>query len=239
MNRRMRSLHRSIGAVVALFVLILASTGVLLNHSSELKLDKQYVTWSWLLQHYGIANVQPDTVYLLEQNVVSQFGNQVFIDAKPVARSDRPILGGVVLDDLIVLATDAALLLFNPEGEFIERMGAAANVPPRIQNIGLFHGDPVIQTRDGLWRSDFILDRWERVSLQGVGWSLPQTMPESIEVELAEYFHGKGVTVERLLLDIHNGRILGQYGVWLLDLLGILLFVLSLTGLWIWSRRSR
>ena len=237
MNRRMRSLHRTMGAVVALFVLMLAITGVALNHTTDLKLDKQYVTWDWLLQHYGIANVQPDVVYLLDQNVITQFGSQVFVDAKPVTHSERPLLGGVVLDDLIVLATDDALLLFNPEGEFIERMGAAANVPPMIQNIGLFHGDPVIQTRDGLWRSDFILDQWERVSLQGVGWSLPQSMPESIEAELAEYFHGKGVTVEQLLLDIHNGRILGQFGVWLLDILGILLLVLSFTGLWIWARR--
>ena len=238
MNRRMRSLHRSMGAVVALFVLMLASTGVLLNHSSELKLDKQYVTWGWLLHHYGLANVQADAVYLLDQNAISQFGNQIFVDAKPVTHSERPLLGGVVLDDLIVLATDDALLLLTPDGEFIERMGTAANVPPMIQNIGLFHGDPVIQTRDGMWRSDFLLDQWERVSLQGVGWSLPQSMPESIDVELAEYFHGKGVTVEQLLLDIHNGRILGQYGVWLLDLLGLLLLVLSITGLWIWSRRS-
>jgi PepSY-associated transmembrane protein len=239
MNRRMRSLHRSMGAVVALFVLVLAFTGVLLNHSSELKLDKQYITWNWLLQHYGIANVWPDVVYLLDQNVISQFGSQVFVDAKPVAHSEKLVLGGIVLDDLIVLATDDALLLLNPEGEFIERMGAAVNVPPKIQNIGLFHGDPVIQTRDGLWRSDFILDQWERVSLQGVGWSLPQSMPESTEAELAEYFHGKGVSVERFLLDIHNGRILGQYGVWLLDILGLLLLVLSLTGLWIWVRRIR
>jgi len=225
------------GAVVALFVLMLAITGVFLNHSSEWKLDKQYVTWDWLLQHYGIANVQPDVVYLLDQNVISQFGSQIFVNTNPVTHSERLVLGGIVLDDLIVLATDDALLLLNLEGEFIERMGAAANVPPMIQNIGLFHGEPVIQTLDGLWRSDFLLDQWERVSLQGVGWSLLQSMPDSMEAELAEYFHGKGVTVEQLLLDVHNGRILGQYGVWLLDILGILLLVLSLTGLWIWARR--
>ena len=42
MNRRMRSLHRSMGAAIALFVLLLSITGILLNHSSDLKLDKRY-----------------------------------------------------------------------------------------------------------------------------------------------------------------------------------------------------
>jgi len=227
------------GAFVALFVLMLASTGVMLNHTTDWELDQRYLTWDWLLEHYGIANVQADTSYLLDQKTISQFGSQVFVDAIPVAQVHRPILGGITLEDLIVLATDSGLILLSPEGEFIERMGSTADIPPMIQNIGVFHGDPVIQTRDGIWRSNFMLDQWERVSLQGVGWSAPAQMPSSVEKELAEYFHGKGITVERLVLDIHNGHILGRYGVWLIDIVGGLLLILSLTGLWIWARRWR
>ncbi len=237
MNRRMRSLHRSMGAIVALFVLMLATTGVLLNHTSDLKLDKQYLTWEWLLEHYGINNVEADAVYLLDTKVISQFGQQVFVDAKPIVQVQQPILGGVALESLMVLATNDALILLSPEGEFIERMSTAAGVPSDIQNIGWFHGEPVIQTRNGLWRSDFMLDQWEKVFLQGVGWSVPQPMPDSVVKELANYFHGKGVSVERFVLDLHNGHILKQYGVWLLDLLAGLLIVLSLTGIWMWLRR--
>lgn len=238
MNRRLRSLHRSMGVTVALFVLMLAITGVMLNHTIELKLDQRYLTWNWLLEHYGIDSVQADAVYLLDQKVVSQFDDQIFIDAIPVTYVSRPLLGGINLEDLMVLATNDALLLLTPEGEFIERMGEAAGIPPKILNIGLFHGEPVLQTREGLWRSDFMLDKWELISLQGVGWSVPQPMPENIQQELANYFHGKGVTVERVILDFHNGRIFGNPGVWLLDLFGVLLVLLSLTGLWIWSRRA-
>lgn len=239
MNRRMRSLHRSMGAIVALFVMLLAITGMLLNHTTELKLDQRYLTWNWLLEHYGVATVEADAVFLLDQKVISQFNEQLFVDAIPVTNVQRPVLGGVVLDDLMVLATDDALILLSPEGEFIERMGNAAGVPPEIQNIGLFHGDPVIQTRDGMWRSDFLLDQWERISLQGIGWSVPQPMPDSIETELAEYFHGKGIAVEQLILDIHNGRIVERFGVWILDAFAVLMIVISLTGLWMWGRRVR
>jgi hypothetical protein len=239
MNRRMLRLHRTMSAAIALFVLFLSITGILLNHSSDLKLDKYYLTWPWLLSHYGVSNVQADAVFLLDQAVISQIGTEVFVDAKPVTHIQRPLLGGVVLDEVIVLATDDALILLNAAGELIERMGAAVGVPPMIQNIGLFHGDPVIQTREGMWRSDFMLDKWERISLQGVGWSVPSPMPTSTQHDLIKYFHGEGVTVEHVLLDIHNGRILGAFGVWLLDLLGVLLTVLSLTAIWMWLRRTR
>lgn len=239
MNHRMRSLHRSMGAAIALFVLLLSITGILLNHSNDFKLDKHYLTWPWLLKHYGVSNVQADTVYLLDKFVISQFGSEIFVDAKPVTSVQRPLLGGIALDEIMVLATDDALILLNSDGEFIERMGGAAGVPPMIQNIGLFHGNPVIQTREGMWRSDFMLDKWEEISLQGIGWSVPSLMPDSIQNELVNYFHGEGVTVEHFLLDVHNGRILGSLGVWLLDLLGILLTFLSLTGIWMWLRRIR
>ncbi|OUR73510.1 peptidase [Methylophaga sp. 42_8_T64] len=240
MNRQLRSVHRSMGAIVAVFVMMLAVTGVLLNHTVDFKLDQRYLTWDWLLEHYGVANVEPDAVFLLDQHVISQFDTQVFVDAKPVTHVQRALLGGVVLDDLIVIATDDALILLSPEGEFIERMGSAAGVPAMIQNIGLFHGDPVIQTRDGMFRSDFLLEQWERISLVGIGWSTPQPMPDSVEIELAEYFHGKGITVERLILDIHNGHIVERYGIWILDILALMMIVISLTGLWMWGRqRSR
>jgi len=225
------------GAIVAIFVLMLASTGILLNHTSDLDLDKRYLTWGWLMEHYGIGTVEPDAVYLLDRHTVSQFGPQVFIDTIPVTQSHVPILGGIVIDDLMVLATQDALLLFTPEGEFIEQMGESVGVPSLIQNIGLFHGDPVVQTRNGQWRSDFMLDQWEQLSLDGVGWSEPQAMPASLEDDLASYFRGKGISVERVVLDVHSGDILGKYGTWFADLLGAFLVLISMTGLWLWARR--
>ncbi len=237
MRRVMRSLHRSVGIVVFLFVIILSVTGVLLNHTSDLKLAQRFVSSPWLLEHYGLDTVQADAVFLLDQRVISQFGEQLFVDTKPITTIYRPLLGGVVLDEIYVLATDDALILLNPDGEFIERMGAESGIPPMIQNIGLFHGDPVLQTREGMWRSDFLLEEWELVSLQGVGWSVPEPMPESIEKQLATYFHGFGVSVEQVVLDIHNGHIITKFGVWILDVVAVLMILLSLSGLWIWFRR--
>jgi len=237
MNRQMRFLHRTMGAVIAVFVLIFSLTGILLNHSSDLELDQEYLTWNWVLAHYGISNIEPDVVYFLDQHVISQFDSRVFIDAIPAINSHKPILGGVVIDDLMLLTTEDELLLFSHDGEFIEKMTESAGIPPLIQNIGLFHGEPVVQTRQGMWRSDFMLEEWEAISLEGIAWSEPQSLPSAVEDELADYFRGKGISVERVILDLHNGRLAGSFSVWIIDILGLMLTFISITGIWLWLKR--
>ncbi|MEC9412345.1 MAG: PepSY-associated TM helix domain-containing protein [Pseudomonadota bacterium] len=237
MNRKLRSFHRVIGAILASFLLMFAITGIALNHSIQLKLDKRYVSWDWLMSQYGIGEVKPDAAFLIDNKIFSQFGNQLFLDATPLIHIERPLLGGIALEDIIVLTTDDGLILLTREGEFIEKMGAEAGIPAPIQNIGLYHGEPVLQTRQSMWRSNFMLDKWEPISLQGVSWSMPHPLPQSVNTELKQFFYGKGISIQQLLLDIHNGHILGPIGIWLIDALSVLIIFLSLSGLWMWGRR--
>ena len=52
--------HRWVGLVAALFVIVLAVTGLALNHTEELQLDARHVRTAWLLDWYGIS--LPDEV---------------------------------------------------------------------------------------------------------------------------------------------------------------------------------
>ncbi len=232
----LKTWQRILGVLMALFVIMLVATGVVLNHIEELELDQRYLTWPWLLEHYGVAEVEADRVYLLDNNVISQFDEQIFVDALPVASSLKPIIGGIHLDNLTVIASDDALILLNADSELIEKMGADMGVPSQIQNIGLFHGLPVLQTRNGMWRGDELLEQWESLSLQGVSWSEPTSMPTIVAQDLARYFYGKGVSVEQFALDLHNGQVIGPLGKWVLDGIAAILLMLSLLGLWTWLR---
>lgn len=237
MGHLLRAWQRNIGLLAAIFLLMFAVTGILLNHKLDLKLEDRYLNWPWLLEHYGIAEVKADRVYLLEDNVISQFDEQVFVDARPVAISLKPIIGGIYIDDITIVASDDTLILLNSEGEFIEEMTGAMGVPSQIQNIGLFHGLPVLQTRYGMWRGDVLIEQWEKISLQGVSWSEPTSMPKMIREDLARYFYGKGISVERFFIDLHNGHILGLIGKGLLDFIAVLFIALSFLGVWMWCKR--
>jgi hypothetical protein len=237
MSHRLKRVVQLVLWLLACLILLQSGVGLMLNHSKGLDLEQRYISSNWLMSHYGIGSAEADVSFLVDNKIISQFDTQLFVDAEPITHVDRPLVGAIMLDALMVLATDQALILLSPEGEYVETMGAEAGVPAPIQNIGTYHGEPVLQARNGMWRSNFMLDIWEPMSLQGVSWSRPHPMPDSVAEELKTFFYGKGVTVEQLLIDIHNGRILGTAGIWLIDILGILLVVLSFTGLWMWGRR--
>jgi hypothetical protein len=48
-----------------------------------------------------------------------------------------------------------------------------------------------------------------------------------------------GISLERLLADLHSGRILGREGPLLVDLLGLALAALGLSGTWVFARSPR
>ena len=58
----------------------------------------------------------------------------------------------------------------------------------------------------------------------------------NLRPELEEAYRGTGLTLERVLLDIHAGRIPGATGVFLVDAAALLFLVLAISGLWLWAR---
>ncbi len=236
MQHRKKTAGLIVVSLVATLILLHVVSGLLLNHAAALRLDQRFVSWDWLLTHYDKGEVEADAVYLIDNKIFSQFDGRVFVDAQPITHLDRPLVGGIKLEDLIVLATDQALILLTREAEFVDRLGASSGVPAPIQNIGTYHGEPVVQAKSGMWRSNFMLDIWEPMSLQGVSWSEPHPMPDSVAGDLQAFFHGKGVSAKQLLSDIHHGRILGPSGVWLVDVLSVFILILALSGLWLWLK---
>ena len=233
----LRGLHRIIGALVALFVIVLSVTGIMLNHSQSLGLDKRNVSNPWVLSQYQLSNIQFDSAYPVGRKLVSQFGKYLFVNTQQVGESNLPLMGAMRTDAMLVLAFRDRILLLTSAGEQIEWLGAAAGVPAGIQKLGEYHGEPVLQTAAGMWRSDDLLDQWEKLELQGVRWINKAQMNAASQAKIKQQFRGASVPAEQLVLDVHNGRILGGMGGVLLDLVAIMLLLLAFSGLWMWVKR--
>jgi uncharacterized iron-regulated membrane protein len=55
---------------------------------------------------------------------------------------------------------------------------------------------------------------------------------------LEALYRGRGLSVQRLLLDVHSGRAIARLGPWLMDVVGLALIAVSLFGLLLWWRRK-
>lgn len=217
--------------IISLLMLIWLTCTLLLNHAKALKLDQYKLTNSWLLEHYQRTDVPVEQGWRLTEQLFMEIDSQLYVNAEPKLHLNRPLLGGIVLEDLIVLATDDNLILFDIEGEYIGTLGAAELVPAEIQNIGLHHGLPVLQTRSGMWQGNSILDDWQLISLQGVSWSESIPIPELTKNELRQQLEAHNIKLTRLLEDICNGRFFGEQGRWLIDALLLLIMVLAVRGM--------
>ena len=229
--------HRRTGLSAIVLVIILAVTGIMLNHTDALELDQKYVEASWLLGWYGLEPEGEAVSYDVGDHVITVLDHQVFFNSYPVATTDQTFHGAVWAEQLIVLAFDTELLLLTHDGDVVERMPTGHGFS-NIQRIGIKYARPVIETADSLYymADEHMLD-WDVILNEDIAWARRTTLSNTKMAVLLESFRGRGLTLERVLLDLHSGRIFGEYGVYLMDAAAIALLWLSGSGLWVWWRR--
>ncbi len=57
--------------------------------------------------------------------------------------------------------------------------------------------------------------------------------------EIESKHTGNGINLERMVLDFHSGRLFGSIGVWFVDIVGVMVILLALSGLFLWFGRRR
>ena len=67
----------------------------------------------------------------------------------------------------------------------------------------------------------------------------PRGLETALAAELSADYRGHSLSWERVLLDLHSGRLFGRYGTWVMDIAAGLLLVLVMTGIWLWTQRRR
>jgi len=220
-------------------VILLAITGVMLNHTETFKLDDNYVESSIILNWYGLEPEGEPVSFKVENHIISFWNKQVFFDKEIITKSDRMLRGAIKSERFIVAAFDHELLLLNDSGELIERMPTSASFS-NIQRIGVKYARSVIETSEPLYymADEHILD-WDVIINEDIKWSEQTNLNTAQKEDLRQVFRGRGLTMERVILDLHSGRFFGAYGVYIMDAAAIALLWLSLSGLWVWWSRTQ
>lgn len=232
--------HRRIGVVAALFVILIAFTGFALNHAAALQLDRLVIRSPAVLAWYGVELPETMAGFRVGDRWISRVGERVFLDGQPLAECRGELVGAVALGEERAAVCARELLLFDADGLLLDRIDATYRLPVPVAAAGLAQGQLVLRARGRVFTVALEAPEFRpRADGSGVLWSSPEALPEGLVAALAPFAAGDDITLERLVQDLHSGRLFGIRGVWLMDAVAVALVLLALSGLMAWRREQR
>lgn len=229
--------HRRIGVALALLILLVSVTGIFLNHVHELGFDRQPIQVRALLSLYGVERPSPVN-FALGDNWISGNENQLYLNATPWQHCAGMLTGAVTIADNWLIACERELLLTTTSGELIERIGANFGLPLPVTALGYCDEQPCLLNQQQHFVIDTVQLNWQRITSDHFLQTLPTSLPAGLMEKLAPHLWSNDITWERVLLDLHSGRLFGL-GPWLADILALLLIALAISGLVVWWSGKR
>ena len=235
--KKIVDLHRYIGLGICIFLVHLALTGIFLNHSIGLRLDKTFVTWPWLLNQYNLSVPEPVNIFTIGKNNFSTIDGEVFFNDKPIFLAEEELLGASQNRDTFILASSSTITLISKEGYIINQDNV---LPFIIKNIGIYGDEVVINdSEDKMWSSESINGVWKLTENMTVQWSKEGSITPANQEKIRKYYVGDGISLEQVILDFHSGAIFQKAGKIFFDIISILLIILSFTGIWLWTIKRK
>ena len=238
-SEKFRSLylwHRYAGLAGALLAAWLAITGLLLNHGDHLDLANRHVSQGWLLSLYGIAPPSRVEGRSVGGHWIVQGGDRVYLDEHFIGAGS--IVGAAATTFGLVVAFPDRLQLHLDDGTLVEALPFTATAAPLSDVIVTDEGIMLVAGNDGfLANEDFTQFTPTHVpgTQDAAFLPLPGDMARAIRLDVLHH----SLTWERVLLDLHAGRMFGSAGAWLADIAALLLLLLAVTGVIVWMQRTR
>ncbi|HED15690.1 MAG TPA: PepSY domain-containing protein [Gammaproteobacteria bacterium] len=228
--------HRYVGLLAALLTLLLAVTGLALNHYTALGLGKRHIQNEWLLDKLNITAPATANGFRSHGHQAVLLEPWLWLDNKQIAGEYSKITGLVSLDGMLILSTPGELQILTMQGELIDRLRSQDGLPNAIRRIGRTEsGRLVIENPLGQFQADQDILNWTSLNVDA-SWSRAFAPDATTLIQLQLRWRHQSLSWGRLILKLHSGRILGDKGVLIMDGAAILLLFLSVSGFWIWLR---
>ncbi len=239
MRKHLSTWHRRIGIFAASIAIYLSITGLMLNHSHDLGLHNLRLENSLMLHLYGIKP-PTGTSASTQPHRVDKLGDALFMDDHILGQYSSALIGTAELDQLFVIALSDSILLLTPAAEIIETLTRSSGLPGEIERLGQADAGLLITSSRQVYMSDADILNWLPVSnLKSAVWSKLEPIAPDTEARLNKLLPAYGPSWERVIQDLHSGRFFKLPGTLLIDLTGIVLLLLSISGIISFTLRKK
>ena len=208
--------HRRFAVFVSIWLILLAGSGLLINHANDWGLDNKPLIAPLQQWVYGVETRDTGLCEPITREGIAC--DELF------ARFQLPV--GV----LLLGARD--LFLLDDSGQLVEKISVRQFGLASLQaafregsEIYLRGGNKVVQTTPDL-ANGLVLDSAAAAALNGRQW---QEAGEATQ----------DITWERFLLDLHAARFLGPVAKFFNDLMAVFILILAISGIWLYAVKGK
>ncbi len=237
--------HWRLGLLTIPLALWLVLSGLILNHSNWLELDQRTVGLQWVLDAYRIPQPQLQT-FVHDQLWISDVEEAWYLNQARIGGELSTLRGIWPLQSGLALIGERHLAWLDNTGALLELAGSEA-LPGRILQVGEHTGQLLVRSEHGLFLADAEVLSWHPLPDPPSSNPYPDThfnwqqgttsTPQEIKQALIHSWRQHQLHWERVLLDLHAGRVWGPIGSFLATLGSLGLLLLCLSGLWMWWQR--
>lgn len=236
--RHLREWHRKLGIFTALFLIYLSITGIALNHTNDFSLAKTPITNQWLLNHYGIK--PPEDVRFFHQGKIIVTNEIVWFNEALLFESNEQIISAGKYEQFLLILSQSSLSIYTLAGALVETINTSTGLPSSPSAMALSDQGIILKTSNGIYQSDADLLTWQAISPKlAPQWLIPGQVNKHQIKQAEQNYRAQHLSLERLVVDSHSGRIFGKIGIFFIDLVAGVLVLLSLSGIYIWIRYAR
>ena len=238
--RFLRRWHARLGITAALFFMVLIVTGVALNHTERLGLAHTVIQSEAMTRWYGLPAPQLLAVFDADGQFIAT--PQVWLyRGQRLPDGGGAVIGVVRTPDMLAVATALTLSLYTTTGERIDILRGAALPHSPLNGLGRSANAIVLKTPNGVFSSrDGIA--WQAITMGDIVWARARTADSQALAQTHKQL-APSLPLERIVLDLHSGRLFGTYGPFLMDAAALVLLILSVSGVWIqwrsWRQKHR
>jgi hypothetical protein len=227
LRKLLRRIHRWVGIIASVWLLLLASTGFLLQHKDDWNLSNHHTQSSWILSVYGIGDNY--TSYQNKQESLAQLDQQIFINLKASSKLQETIVGAVYQQPNWVVATSTQLLWIDSQGQIVKSIDELDDMPVPITQLGLANKELFIQHN----QQTINVDSFEIYDAP-VEWSNASNA-EELKQKLIKTSTKDYLSYEQIIFDLHAGITSPSL---FNDFAALALIFLSISGIIIFFKKS-
>jgi hypothetical protein len=200
----------------------MAVSGVLLNHSDDLHWNQQAISSHFWLQWYGVETTQAKN-QMIGHQLLSVTDNGLYLAEQNLGDCSL-LLGVIIQKEQVIVVCPQHILLLTPAGEVIDQIDSHHGLQSSFTATTSENNRVYLQASDAVYTLNT-----EDLTLNATT-NHPVAWLEAIKPTTR-------ISRERWLQDAHSGRLLGRWGVWLIDGLALILVVLMTSGLVLAKKR--